>query len=215
LNTSTESVPTSYGAPNATEEDIDGCTPGYLLDLSTHLHDVEEMALTFARSACLPEDRVADLQIAGALHDLGKADARFQSWLHYGDPLGPDPDDPTQILAKSARRLPRNAHADSGLPDHWRHEALSVRLAAENPRFSDARDPELVLWLIGVHHGFGRPLFPHRDPTERAPNVGPQSLAFDWNGLDWPSLHARLQARYGTWELARMEAVLRLADHRA
>jgi CRISPR-associated endonuclease/helicase Cas3 len=78
-----------------------------------------------------------------------------------------------------------------------------------------ASDAGLVLWLVGAHHGYGRPLFPHQDPTENAPDIGPQSLAFDWNGLDWPSLFARLKDRYGVWELARMEAILRLADHRA
>jgi CRISPR-associated endonuclease/helicase Cas3 len=88
-------------------------------------------------------------------------------------------------------------------------------MAIGSERFAAAKDPELVLWLIGVHHGFGRPLFPHSDPAETSPDVGPQSLAFDWKGMDWPTLHTRLQSRYGIWELARMEAVLRLADHRA
>jgi CRISPR-associated endonuclease/helicase Cas3 len=80
-------------------------------------------------------------------------------------------------------------------------------------RYAD--DPDLVLWLVGSHHGYGRPFFPHQDPKEEAPDVGPQSLAFDWKGFDWPSLFGQLMARYGAWELARMEAILRLADHRA
>lgn len=90
-----------------------------------------------------------------------------------------------------------------------------MRLARDDARLMEASDPDLVLWLIGTHHGCGRPLFPHEDPTDTLPYVGPQSLAFDWNGLDWPSLFARLKARYGVWELARLEAILRLADHRA
>ena len=107
-----------------------------------------------------------------------------------------------------------------------------MRLAPHIPRFQEARDPELVLWLVGTHHGYGRPFFPHsdvEDARERTnlPDVlgiphnsleagaGPQSLAFDWKGLDWPGLYECLKARYGVWELARMEAILRLADHTA
>ncbi len=200
------------GRPNATEDDAAGSIPGFRLTLAEHHQDVGDKAQAFGRAAGLPEARVADLRLAGLLHDGGKADPRFQAWLYYGDPLGPEPD---QILAKSGRTLPRAARQVSGLPDNWRHEALSVRLARADSRLAEANDPDLVLWLIGTHHGYGRPLFPHHDPTERASDVGPQSLAFDWQGLDWASLFVQLKARYGVWELARMEAILRLADHRA
>lgn len=202
------------GSPNTTEDDSVGSLPGFGLGLAQHNQDVQEHARNFAELCGLSRTRVEDLECSGLLHDLGKADPRFQAWLYYGDPLGPDPDEQHQ-LAKSSRPLPRAARSQSGLPDHWRHEALSVRQALGHAALARARDPELVLWLVGVHHGYGRPLFPHCDPTEHTPNVGPQSLAFDWHGLDWPSLFVRLKARYGVWELARMEAILRLADHRA
>jgi CRISPR-associated endonuclease/helicase Cas3 len=218
------------GLPNSTEDDTSGSIPGFRLTLEKHSEDVERKAQAFAQSAGLQEARVSDLKLAGFLHDLGKVDPRFQAWLDYGDPLGPDLDGPAQVLAKSGRPLPRAARAASGLPEGWRHEALSVRLAPYIARFAEANDPELVLWLVGAHHGHGRPFFPHHDPedaksrdlpsilglpSELPPGSGPQSLAFDYEGADWPAVFARLKARYGVWELARMEAILRLADHRA
>jgi CRISPR-associated endonuclease/helicase Cas3 len=218
------------GRANATEDDATGSVPGYALSLDRHSHDVEMKAEDFARGAGLPAERVLDLKIAGFLHDAGKADRRFQAWLHHGDPLGPDLSDGNAVLAKSGRSLMSATRAAAGLPKSWRHEAFSVRLAPYVARFAEARDAELVLWLIGSHHGHGRPFFPHRDPEDAEtrdlpavlglpsrvpPGPGPQSLAYDWNGLDWASLFERLKARYGIWELARMEAVVRLADHRA
>jgi CRISPR-associated endonuclease/helicase Cas3 len=68
--------------------------------------------------------------------------------------------------------------------------------------------------LIGTHHGHGRPLFPHEDPRETPDALGPQRIDFQFAGRDWPQLFELLKERYGPWELARMEAVLRLADHR-
>jgi CRISPR-associated endonuclease/helicase Cas3 len=203
------------GRPNSTEDDAAGSIFDFPLSLDQHSRDVEGKAADLASRAGLPAGLVADLKLAGFLHDQGKRDCRFQAWLHFGDPLGFDSEDEKDILAKSGRMLPSSAREKAGLPPRWRHEALSVRLACTHAGMAQAGDPDLVLWLVGSHHGYGRPLFPHNDPTEKSPDVGPQSLAFDWNGLDWPSLFSRLKARYGVWELARMEAILRLADHRA
>ncbi|BBF93943.1 type I-G CRISPR-associated helicase/endonuclease Cas3g [Blastochloris tepida] len=212
--------------PAATEDDVAGSMPGFTQVLDDHCRQVSDFAERFARGAGLAEDRIADVTLAALLHDLGKADPRFQALLAFDDPLGGDP---AHLLAKSARQAPRGTAERVDLPPRWRHEALSVRLAPHHPRFAEARDPDLVLWLIGTHHGHGRPLFPHadeRDATARtlplAGNTitlpagpGPQSLAFEHDGLDWAGLYERLKARYGVWELARFEAVLRLADHRA
>ncbi len=214
----------------ATEDDLAGSLSGSPVGLTQHCADVAVMAEAYADRLSLPVARRTDLKVAGWLHDAGKVDARFQAWLHFEDPLGPDLAEPDHVLAKSGRALPRRAHKIAGLPHHWRHEALSVRLAPLTRMFAETCDAELVLWLIGSHHGRGRPFFPHDDPADAsarelpqvlglpdqlAPGPGPQTLAYDWNGADWPSLYARLVGRYGLWELARMEAILRLADHRA
>jgi len=203
------------GGTNFTEDNSVGLFIGIPLSLDRHSRDVEAKAEEFAKRAGLPAERVADIRLAGLWHDLGKKDSRFQAWLHFSDPLGFDDEDDKNILAKSGQVLPPLAREKSGLPDHWRHEARSVLLASMEPDLIRAFDPDLVLWLVGSHHGNGRPLFPHEDAEEKAPAVGPQSLAFDWKGTDWPSLFSVLRARYGVWELARMEAIIRLADHRA
>lgn len=218
------------GVPNSTEDDAYGSSPGFGQSLEEHSREVQMKAEELSVRAGLKDSIAQDIALAGFLHDAGKADPRFQSWLAFGDPLGYDPEESRKVVAKSGRLLPGIARARSGLPEHWRHEALSVRLAIAHPRFAGANDPELVLWLIGTHHGFGRPFYPHCDPldgeTRILPNVlglprelppgeGPQSLAFDRDGLDWAGLYDVLKERYGLWELARLEAILRLSDHRA
>ena len=213
------------GAP-ATEDDNLSHTSRKPVSLEHHSHTVAGLAERFALMLGL-EEYAGDLSLAAFLHDIGKADRRFQTMLS-GGALWNRPDGPP--LAKSGRSWSPGAGERAGLPKGWRHEALSVRMARAHPRFADAHDPALVLWLIGSHHGLGRPFFDFFDPApEREPlpcldvahwglaaaEPGPQSLAFDFYGADWPSLFADLRRRYGIWGLAHLEAILRLADHRA
>jgi CRISPR-associated endonuclease/helicase Cas3 len=213
---------------SSTESDELGSNPGYTKLLDEHMEDVGRFTAAFTARAGLDENCAKDVILAALFHDAGKADPRFQAWLAGGNPFGWDENHP---LAKSGAVLPKNARVMARLPERWRHEALSVRLARLHPRFCEATDPALVLWLIGTHHGYGRPLFPHADPLDahiRAnmpavlgarlqlePSPGPQSLAFDFEGLDWAEMYKNLKQRYGVWGLARLEAFVRLADHRA
>ena len=115
------------------------------------------------RDEDLPHCVASDLELAAFLHDTGKADRRFQTFLSGGDPWNRPVGSP---MAKSGRQLPHNAWERAGLPKRWRHEALSVQMALSHPRFAEAHDCALVLWLIGTHHGFGRPFFDFFDPCE-------------------------------------------------
>ena len=215
-------------APPATESDDIGLASGRGLLLNDHSCGVREYARKFAEQAGLPPEIASDVALAAYLHDAGKADPRFQAMLYGGDWFAVDE---SRVLAKSPSGVARDAAERAGLPRHWRHEALSVRMARTHPRFEEASDKKLVLWLIGVHHGYGRPFFPHCDPYDErdrddlfhieglpAPllrGAGPQSLAFSFEGCDWAEIFDRLRRRYGVWELARIEAIVRLADHRA
>ena len=206
------------GGAASTEDDAAGTVAVHAVTLANHTRAVMTKAHAFASAAGLSAECAADIVLAAQLHDLGKADLRFQSMLAGGDRLlaamrSGEP------LAKSSLELTRtdaaSARRKAGLPDRWRHEAQSVTRAMADPDLARAHDPTLVLWLVGTHHGHGRPLFPHDDPNEPADAPGPQRLDFQFREQDWPQIFERLKARYGPWELARMEAVLRLADHRA
>ena len=212
------------GVP-ATEDETVSCTSTKPVHLDDHGCRVACLTKRFARTLGL-EEAANDLGLAAFLHDAGKADPRFQIMLSGGDSWN-RPDGPP--LAKSGRSWSPVAWAHAGLPKGWRHEALSVRMALAHPRLVEAHDPGLVLWLIGTHHGLGRPFFDFFDQVPQQPQPclevadwqlpadqsGPQSLAFDFDGSDWPSLFEHLKHTYGIWGLAHLEAILRLADHRA
>ena len=123
--------------------------------LRDHLGGVGAKAEGYGRRLGLSAEVVEDLRLAGELHDLGKIDCRFQAQMHGHDPvLIAGADEP---LAKS---LPRARTRPSKWPP-VRHEISSVALAQSSPEVLNlAHDPDLVLHLVGTHHGHGRPLPP-------------------------------------------------------
>ena len=206
----------------STEDDMVGCFANGSISLARHTSEVVRKAEGFAGTLALSPKLRATIAFAAQHHDAGKADPRFQQWLS-------DDGRPGEPLAKSGRwrgnAMESKARAVAGVPTQWRHEVLSVRIAIQHLATTDSIDPALALYLIGTHHGHGRPFFPHHDPWDARPHEvgttlvaagpGPERLDFDWQGHDWAELVAALQGEYGVWGLAFLEAVLRLADHRA
>ncbi|MYB33514.1 MAG: type I-U CRISPR-associated helicase/endonuclease Cas3 [Acidobacteria bacterium] len=217
------------GLAPTTEQDSFSQGFGRPVSLDCHGRHVANLTRDMANALRFESGTASDLQLAAWLHDAGKADPRFQVFLSGGGNPWNVPDAADQVLAKSGRPTAPGAWSRSGLPDRWRHEALSVQMARAHPEFASANDPALVLWLIGTHHGRGRPFFGFTDANPQRPlpalglsagaidteAPGPHSPAFDFEGFDWPALAEDLRKRYGVWRLALYEAVIRLADHRA
>jgi CRISPR-associated endonuclease/helicase Cas3 len=211
----------------ATEDDDSARATQQAVPLDSHCLGVAQLAEHFAEQLGLDPNLVEDVALAGYLHDAGKAHPAFRRLLYGGAELSAIGGPP---LAKSAR-LPASpaARAEvrrrSGFPKDARHEVASLAFAEGHPKFVQAHDPEIVLWLIGTHHGYGRPFFPlvewprtgdemiEADLGDGSVSVKPSRCLAELTA-QWIDLFVSVQARYGPWGLARLEAILRLADHR-
>ena len=198
---------------------------GKPVPLRTHLPGVEAFARRHAAGCGLPNELEKAVARAGLLHDLGKADPRFQAMLRGGSPWSSG-----EPLAKSAempktRAARERARSASGYPEGGRHELVSVRLAEAAPALlpEDGELRDLVLHLVASHHGHCRPFAPvvvddRPVPVEytlcghRMPWSGPTGLERLDSGV--ADRYWRLTRRYGWWGLAWLEALLRLADWR-
>lgn len=216
---------TLEAAPPATEGD-EGLLGSEPLPLEDHACAVAAMARRHAEAIGLVGELAETLEKAGRWHDDGKADPRFQLWLRSIEGLPEDGPPIAKTTAPASPGRQRALRAAASLPDRWRHEVASVRMAAARlAQAGEAAQPDLLLWLIGTHHGHGRPFFGHDDDWDAhamtlldlplVPAPGPDKLEFDWRGRDWAGLMIDLQACHGLWGLAFLEACLRLADHRA
>lgn len=218
----------------ASSEDDTASFINQRVTLKRHLKDVWDWVADFASNLKLPAELASDLALAAWLHDVGKADPRFQRWMVGGSAVRFEMLD--EWLAKSNqthrdRGGMERARKRSGYPKGYRHELLSVAMLQNNSMLLEvAHDLDLVLHLVGSHHGWCRPFAPAMDSLEDIPvnltlDNGPAGLRVE---LEAGTRHclARLDSgvsdrfwtlteRYGWWGLAYLEAILRLADHRA
>lgn len=189
------------------------------IELDRHCDEVAARARKIAECIGLSADLADVVERAGRLHDVGKADRRFQRWL--------DPDGRHGVLlAKS--NAPRHKweamRAAAGWPRGGRHEELSARLIGawldQDQDWGDPVQRDLLLHLVISHHGKGRPLVPSvADGTPDAVSglVSGVSVTVpaDLGIIDWeqPARFRRLNDRIGPWGLALLEAIVMRSDH--
>jgi CRISPR-associated endonuclease/helicase Cas3 len=199
-----------------------GTQPPAKVTLEQHAEGVARCVELFASNLGVLEELYTALGQAAHFHDIGKADWRFQ-YLLYGDEPG------ELLLAKSDRDWNANqqavVHERAGLPKGFRHEFVSVALIRDHLEqlLADLTDDQrrLVNYLVGTHHGRGRPFVPVIE------DITPEKVSLRWDGhlLSASSDHGlwRLDSRwadqfwhlvrcYGYWGLAFLETLLRLAD---
>ena len=192
--------------------------------LESHLRGVERFARRYAVGCGLPEELTKAVARAGLLHDVGKADPRFQALLRGGSRWLDN-----EYLAKSGQirkgKAVASAREEDEYPKGGRHELLSVRMA-ENAQTLLPQDTglrQLVLHMIASHHGHCRPFAPVVDDKvtvsseyelagERIQWCGPTDLESLDSGV--AERYWWLVRRYGWWGVAWLEGLLRLADWR-
>ena len=152
------------------------------------------------------------LRAAAEWHDVGKNRRLWQ--IGIGN-IGYDPAKPETVLAKSGGTMrPRQ------IAENYRHEFGSLRAAMTSP--SNTQEPDIlngfssierdvVLHLVGAHHGRARPHFPVEEVFDYdcGPDVSTMLAA------EIPNRFASLQHRFGRWGLAWLESILRAADYAA
>jgi len=164
-----------------------------------HTDDVTRNAQSIVEKLPLTEGERRAIVIAASHHDRGKKRIVWQRGI--GNP------DPNNWLAKSGVGMKPIELTE------YRHEFGSLLDVMDQPDFQklDEQEQDLVLHLIAVHHGLGRPHFPSAlafDPEPKGKDV--QAIT-----AQLPQRFARLQRKYGRWGLAYLESLLRAADYAA
>jgi CRISPR-associated endonuclease/helicase Cas3 len=180
---------------------------GERVGLAEHQEAVGVSAERMGRALGLDAGMVAALGVAGRLHDQGKARVVWQRYAmnhpQWRGPAGP--------IAKSDRYLHSRALAG------YRHELGSLLDAEADAAVAglDVEQREVVLHVIAAHHGWARPHFEPRHFDVGEPGKPVATVKNERAAIEAVRRFATLQARYGRWGLAWLEAVLRCADAEA
>lgn len=232
------------GVELTTDGDDSFCA-GRPVSLPEHSRDVETFAREYATRCGLGNWLADHIALAAWLHDIGKADRRFQVMLRGGSEIEYFKEDTPwakSAMSPGARAARRVARERSGYPGGGYFHALQsvamldgqATVLAEWLKKGDSTrelDLDLVLHLVASHHGECRPFAPvvvDSAPIQIA-LAGHFSSVFgriDFSEIPSnPKLHRldsalgdrfwTLTAKYGWLELCWLEAMLRLADHRA
>ena len=190
------------------------------VELDRHGDAVGRRARMIAERLGLPSDLTEIVAQAATLHDIGKADPRFQRWLSS------DNRQAGALLAKSdtPRHLWEAKRHRARWPRGGRHEDLSARLVRawleRMPDWGEPIERDLLVHLVISHHGKGRPLVvPVEDGTSTTVSGMVEGLAVEANAdlgtTDWsqPARFRRLDTHLGPWGLALLEAIVIRADH--
>jgi CRISPR-associated endonuclease/helicase Cas3 len=198
------------------------------IPLERHSDAVRDVARIF--SAALDDQIASDVVFSAHQHDAGKAEPRMQAFFNGGR-LRPEGAPP---LAKGGTLLASQGHEKtarelSGFKAGLRHEAWSVALLdathKSQPDSISVNDFDLCRWLVGSHHGRGRPWFAVVEDAGSSPFesslIGAEApvqieadhrlyaLEKGWLNTFWTVIR-----RYGWWGCAYLEATVRLSDHR-
>jgi CRISPR-associated helicase Cas3 len=157
-----------------------------------HVGLVRKYARDIVERLAVSDEIDQAVKLAAAWHDHGKCRDIWQHAVGH---------------KKGERPLGKSGGAMGRVPGGYRHEFGSLC------EFIDAHEGnipndvfELAMHLTATHHGRGRPHFPKGgfDPLARAkcPHIAAEVIR----------RFARLQRKYGYWQLAYLENLLRCAD---
>ncbi len=162
------------GGVEITTDGDDSFCMGRAVSLAEHSRDVEMFAREFATRCGLGKWLSEHIALAAWLHDIGKADRRFQVMLCSGSEIEYFKDETPwakSAMLPGARATHKLARERSGYPSGgYFHAVQSVAMLAGQEALLAERlkklggnkepDLDLVLHLIACHHGECRPFSP-------------------------------------------------------